>query len=345
MNLDDLLAPIRADAPCGENLEYDPDYLAMEQASQGKAEQQFGDEIFPAEPADWQTVERQATGLLSRTKDLRIILLLMRAWTHRRGLAGYADGLELLAQTLTRYWAHLHPQPEEEGDYLDRSNALAALGDRSELTAALRQAFLLRQNGEQLTLREAQALLDGSKNDCPDYPGGRERLQTELARGTLPGAEIVAQIHARLSALRAQLIALLGESGAPEMARTLKMVAQVADACQATDVAALLATANAQASQPNAPSLHAPVAPPVSAPAPTAATAVDWRRAAITSRADAWLMLDKIRDYFLNHEPSHPAPLLIERVQRLAALDFMDIIRDLAPDSVSQLETIFGRHD
>lgn len=57
MNIDEFLAPISPDNPCGENLEYDADFQAMGQASQGKAEQQFGDTIIPAEPADWNTVE------------------------------------------------------------------------------------------------------------------------------------------------------------------------------------------------------------------------------------------------------------------------------------------------
>lgn len=100
MNIDEFLAPISPDNPCGENLEYDADFRAMGQASQGKAEQQFGDTIIPAEPADWNTVEKLATSLLGRTKDLRVMLALTHAWTRRRGLAGYADGLLLVQEAL-----------------------------------------------------------------------------------------------------------------------------------------------------------------------------------------------------------------------------------------------------
>ncbi len=45
-----------------------------------------------------------------------------------------------------------------------RINALAGLSDKSALTSALRNAVLLRSNGDELLLRDAQALLDGSKN-------------------------------------------------------------------------------------------------------------------------------------------------------------------------------------
>jgi type VI secretion system protein ImpA len=72
---------------------------------------------------------------------------------------------------------------------------------------------------------------------------------------------------------------------------------------------------------------------------------MDWRTIQPGSRSDAQLMLEKVKQYFVQHEPSHPAPLMIDRVQRMIALDFMDIIRDLAPDGVHQLENIFGRRD
>jgi type VI secretion system protein ImpA len=84
--------------------------------------------------------------------------------------------------------------------------------------------------------------------------------------------------------------------------------------------------------------------PTNAATAPSGAT-LNWRSAQIQSRDDAQLMLDKVKSYFRLHEPSHPAPLMIDRVQRLIALDFMQIIRDLAPDGLNQLETILGRPD
>ncbi|SUB69206.1 Uncharacterized protein conserved in bacteria [Pluralibacter gergoviae] len=84
MNIDEFLTPVSHEQPCGDNLEYDADFQAMEQASQGKAEQQFGDTIIPAEPADWMQVEKLASDLLARTKDLRVMVSLTHAWTRRR---------------------------------------------------------------------------------------------------------------------------------------------------------------------------------------------------------------------------------------------------------------------
>ena len=336
MNIDALLAPVSSEKPCGENLEYDADYMAMSQASEGKAEQQFGDTIIPAEPADWNKVEKLATSLLTRTKDLRVMLALTHAWTHMKGLPGYANGLKLIQQALLLYWEPLYPLLEEYGerDPFYRINALAALGDKSTLTAALRQAPLLRTTADQISLRDACALLDGSKSEIADYPGGRPRLNDELARGDQPGVEAILQISERLQTIRETLTEQLGESGLPEMEQLQKMVNLVAQSCQATDLTSLVPGANDDA----APSSSAAPAAPMRAQ-------TDWRSSEITSRAEAQLMLEKVKHYFSRYEPSHPAPLMIDRVQRVIELDFMEIIRDLAPDGVHQLENIFGRRD
>jgi type VI secretion system protein ImpA len=336
MNIDEFLAPVTAEQPCGENLEYDADFQAMEQAMQGKTEQQFGDTIIPAEPADWTTVEKLAVGLLSRTKDLRVMLALTQAWTKRRGLTGYADGLLLVQQALSLYWQPMYPLLEEFGetDPFYRINALAGLSDKSTLTSALRNAILLRSNGDDLILRDAQALLDGSKTECADYPGGRSRLIDELARGGQPGIDAIVAIHQRLQTIREILTEHLGASGVPEMEQLQKTVGIVADACQATDISTFHASR-----EESAVSEHETI------PGAMPTSVVDWRSAQISSRAEAQQMLEKVKQYFAQHEPSHPAPLMIERVQRLIELDFMDIIRDLAPDGVHQLENIFGRRD
>jgi len=335
MNLDELLAPISSDRPCGENLEYDADYMAMEQASAGKAEQQFGDTIIPAEPADWNKVAKLAGSLLTRSKDLRVMLALTQAWTQLRGLSGYADGLQLIKQSLLLYWEPLWPVLTEDGDYdpFYRINALAALGDKSALTTALRQSLLLRNASDHLSLRDAWALLDGSKSECEDFPGGRARLLDELARSEQPSIAAIRSISERLQTIRETVIEHLGESGVPEMVQLLKMVNTVAQACEMTDISTLIPPATSEEVKSEA------VQPPVRT------TQTDWRSVQPTSRADAQLMLEKVKQYFVQHEPSHPAPLMIDRVQRMIEMDFMSIIRDLAPDGVHQLENIFGRHD
>jgi type VI secretion system protein ImpA len=52
--------------------------------------------------------------------------------------------------------------------------------------------------------------------------------------------------------------------------------------------------------------------------------------------------LERISAYYAKHEPSSPIPLLVERCKRLVTMGFLDIIRELAPDGVRQIETLSG---
>ena len=62
----------------------------------------------------------------------------------------------------------------------------------------------------------------------------------------------------------------------------------------------------------------------------------------LRSRDDVLRLLDKICQYYARYEPSSPVPLILKRAARLAAMDFMQIIADLTPDSVTQIRTITG---
>jgi type VI secretion system protein ImpA len=62
----------------------------------------------------------------------------------------------------------------------------------------------------------------------------------------------------------------------------------------------------------------------------------------IRSRADAVRELERICEWIERNEPTNPAPLLIRRAQRLMDMSFLEIIRDLAPEGLGQVERIAG---
>jgi type VI secretion system protein ImpA len=62
----------------------------------------------------------------------------------------------------------------------------------------------------------------------------------------------------------------------------------------------------------------------------------------IRNRSDVVTTIDKICDYYARLEPSSPVPLLLQRAKRLVNKDFMDILRDLAPNGVAEAEVIGG---
>jgi len=145
IDINGLLNEVSPDAPCGDNLEYDPVFSELERAARGKAEQTLGDSSVAAEPPAWREVRNYSTELLGRTKDLRIAVYLTRSLLNTEGLAGFGDGLSLLRGMLERYWDCVHPQldPDDDNDPTFRVNTIATLCDRDATLLNLQEAPLV----------------------------------------------------------------------------------------------------------------------------------------------------------------------------------------------------------
>ena len=71
IDIDQLLAPVSADAPAGADVEFDPAYFELEKLAQGTPESVMGDEVKPAEEPEWRDVRKAALGLLDFERRLR----------------------------------------------------------------------------------------------------------------------------------------------------------------------------------------------------------------------------------------------------------------------------------
>ena len=129
LDLEALLAPIAASAPAGENLEYTPEFAALEEAAIGKPERQMGTGTIPGEPPNYAVLFARSNELLRKSKDLRIGAHLTRACLDRAGFVGLHQGLALLHRLLANYWPVVHPQldPDDGNDPMMRISALSAL--------------------------------------------------------------------------------------------------------------------------------------------------------------------------------------------------------------------------
>lgn len=332
--VDSMLADIAPDAPCGPNLEYDADYLKLQQLATGRPEQQFGDTIIAPEPPDWLAAGRLAESLFERTKDLRVAALLTRSWTELRGLAGYAAGVLIVSELTGRYWDTVYPLLDDDGepDPVARINAISEVAGPNGCARAARQQALVTGDFGELSLRDAERVLDGVATDVDHYPGGLDRLRGDLLRAQAEPRSALQSALAALDALetlRARVVEKLGNEWAFDRSDFEKALLRIK-----RDV---LRPASRE------PDPTAPVEHRSSGAAPSVPTHVDWRDAELASRDDVRAGLEKICRYFEVYEPSHPAPILLRRAQRLLGLDFYEIIRDLVPESLSQLDALGGQ--
>ncbi len=324
LDVEALLNPITGASPAGDDLGYDPQFASMEQAGAGKPESQYGDKVFAAEPPDWPAVHEHALALAQRTRDVRVAVWLVRCGARQHGLGGVEQGLRLVHGLLERQWDSVHPQLDasDNNDPTMRLNALAPLTRAEAALADLRAASLAAVRGS-LTVRDLELGLGlaaaSAGETVPTEAGVLQALQDLLAQHPrIAESALAAQRSAE--AIAALLVARVGHERATDLDAITKLLRAVAGAI-----------ARAQG-------VVEPAAGVEGAPgAPGAAAA-----GGIRTRADAVRELERVCDWLERNEPSNPAPLLIRRAQRLMNKSFLEIVRDLAPEGVTQIELIAG---
>ncbi|MEO8183872.1 MAG: type VI secretion system protein TssA [Deltaproteobacteria bacterium] len=349
-----LLEPVSESKPTGDNLEYQPEFAELERAARGKPARQMGSAVVPGEPPNYARVIDLASGLLGRSKDLRVAVQLARALLETAGFAGFAAGLHLARGLLERYWDALYPELDpEDGDATMRVAALSALS-APDVVSALRAAPLLNSSRSgPISLRDV-AIAAGELAQPPSHP----ELDQDVIAGSSSDADVVtleallAQLRSArtdLEAIRVLLEAspgtsvvefapidrLLCQAGTflrPHVER-LRSGAAASAVVPADEVQLGLAEAERETEVP--PSASRRVDAPFGPAAATAGT--------IRGREDVVHCLDRICEYYAQHEPSSPLPLLLRRCRRLVASSFLDIVRDMAPDALSQIQMITGK--
>ncbi|MDO9002382.1 MAG: type VI secretion system protein TssA [Aquabacterium sp.] len=331
--VDDWFEPLPdPDAPCGADLEYDNTFLELAQAATGKPETQFA----PAEPPDWRQVHDISQSLFERTRDLRVAMHWGRAHIQLNGFRAVSDALRLQLGLLDRFWDTLHPQPDpDDGDAYARLNVLALLGEVEGMVGDVRSALVIqnRSIGE-LRVRDIEVMMGKYPPRDGETPMTRHQVEQMLAAATAQNAELPGQVTAALANLKA-LSSLLNDHVGIERAPDVRplhnlfsMVNQVMPTAGAGDEAGADAEDGAQASSGDGGS------------APRASG--KGLSGAVDSRADALRAIDMVCDYLERTEPTNPAQLLLRRARRLINKNFLQLMRELAPDALNEVARIMG---
>lgn len=333
LDVDRLLEPVSEDLPSGEDLEYDEQFGALERAAEGKPGHVMGDEEIPPEPPKWDEVSDAALELLGRTKDLRIASHLAHAQLNLDGIPGFASGLQVLNGLVHQYWDNVYPllDEEDDNDPTLRINSLAALNSRDGVIGSLDRAVLVSSRAlGRFSLRDIR-LASGEisprdDEEVPD-PAHIDAAFQDCDLDELTGiAEAVDQCRDSVTDLESFITEQVGTEYAPDVSVLAEELDQVRSILKEQ-----LARRGIEQEGDGA-----------DEDSPAAVSAGPAASGEIRSREDAIRAIDRLSDYFNRNEPSSPVPLLLERAKRLIAKDFMEILRDLTPDGVSQAELIGG---
>jgi type VI secretion system protein ImpA len=361
-DVEKLLEPLSAESPCGPDLEYDAEFGEMERAAQSKAEQQFGDTIVSAEPPEWKAVRKKVDSLLERTKDMRVAVYLARCALNLEGLPSFELAIRLLRGYLETYWDSVHPELDhsDNDDPTYRTNTLITLCDEETLLRELREVALVSSRAMgQFGLRDIEHVREAAENpvEQPKDNWSSEEGQTQSE----PSGPTMAAIEAAFSDVTIEDIQAVEEAtrlSAEHIDAIEKYVTDQVGVAQAVSLepirSVLLEMHSFVKSQLERRGVYnddesVEELDETTATGESTGEAIQAGVAVkqgfngkVNSREEAIKALDSVCEFYERNEPSSPLPLLIRRAKRLASKSFLEILRDLAPDAVTQAEALGG---
>jgi type VI secretion system protein ImpA len=317
-----LAAPLSADAPCGVDLE-DSQLLASFDGYR-----LFGSDTPPPSETPWREIRDKSLDALGQSQDLRVLAHLGAAQVRMEGLPAFCSVINVMDRWLTDRWDAVFPRVAE--DALLRKNALNCFADRMAVVDGLRRAPIVshRQLGS-YNLRDLE-LASGQLKPTEQDSNPPNTAQVEAALTATPVEELstlAAGVGAAGAALRNVVATMQSRNGfesAPDFDPLLKPLTRIekllADHLQTRGVAAGAATDGAASTDGASPALTG----------------------AIKSRQDAVRAIDAAAAFFRNNEPSSPVPLLLDRAKRLVSKSFLEVLEDIAPETLTEVKKISG---
>jgi type VI secretion system protein ImpA len=335
-DLSALLEEVSADKPCGDYLEYDPAYLELNKDILGTPEDPISGEA--AQPPNWRDIEKKSLAILQQSKDLQIAIYLLRALIVQEGIPGFRDGLNFLRGLLENYWESVHPQLDTDDD-LDptaRINILEELNSFESVLRPLSLASLVESKSVgQFSLRDIQLATDkievAEGASKPDINLIKNLfLDTTQTQTPLTYQAVIESID-----LIQQIDRFVGEQvGIENSADFSALLAQLKETRHVFEQFAVGLGHDTDAESVNEADFDDSG---VVQPARKQLNVGE-----INSRQDVLRMLDLICKYYKDVEPTSPVPMLLNRAKYLVTADFMQIIQNLLPDGLTQLEQIKG---
>jgi type VI secretion system protein ImpA len=282
---------------------------------------------------DWAAIQRTTEEILSTSsKDLLVAARLTESLTRQHGLAGLAEGMEMLRRLVDEAWDRLHPAIED-GDAEVRAAPFNWLGegDRgARFPVTVRSVPLVMLGSQGFGWLDWKRGQEGRGGDAEAFD---QAVQHWSRKACFDAAEVAQQASDKCAALVASLNDRLGEA-APSM----EGLAEAIDDCLGlirhilsikggppdgddrgdADGQDLEAAQTDQDGDPPAGDGHT-------------ASARDFRRAAM-ARTDVYRRLAEVGEDLRVLEPHSPVPFLIRKAVQWGSLSFPELIRVMSQE-------------
>lgn len=336
---EELLQPISADQPCGENLEntqllfsFDTFRLfGQPTPPDARPDPRDGDgkRVLPA--PDWDEVKDRTLEALRKSKDLRLLAHLGTASLWTDDLPAFARTLTIASRWLDAHWSHTYPLIDaDDPEGVLRRSALNYFADPMAVVSRLRRLPLAQSRTHGVFGLRDIDVAAGVVQPRDGEPRPDES-QISAAFADVPDDELTQLQQGASDALSAlknidtAMAAGVGAGSAPDFEPLSKQLQRMDRV--------LRDQLNRRVVTPEAGGIEDPTAS-----ASDGVIAVG----AIRSRQDAIRALDAVAEFFRRNEPSSPIPLFVDRAKRLVSKDFLEVLADIAPDALAQARAAGG---
>jgi type VI secretion system ImpA family protein len=308
MPIGELLAPVSEESPGGEDLYDDPERQQIEQA-------------FEDDPGsvDWREIVGMIEAQSQRSKDVWLAIYLARAGARMGRLDTVVTGCEMLAGLLETYWDVLHPSLEEYG-FQGRKGPCESLTRIGTFLGPLKRIVLVEHARLGSYTAEDLERFE-NEGDSADGFGMFRHAVGETPQESLQ--EAMVSLRAMRSAVERADVALMAHAD-DDTGTDFKPTYQAIDS-----MLRWLA--------PYVAGDEAPAEEAVTEEGGSDASGAAQRGVGrIESREDVARALDAIADYYLRREPASPIPVALRRVRGWINMDFLAILRDIAPGGMTE---------
>lgn len=340
-----LLEPIAGSNPTGESLRYAPAYAQIKEARfEDDPSLPLGDWERPLKKADWRVVQRLCSeALIHQSKDLQIACWLTECWGRLGGIPGLSAGAHLLGALLQSFGDGVYPLVDED-DWEPRAAPINWVNTHLEQILLLHVPLfpLPDKSPPFVSLREWQQAMEAEYGSAARKDQAEVIARQELLEYAQPHLHSLAQMDTDIAEARQawqELSTLLDEKferDAPSVSRVITMLGQMQQALRSLlqnrdpRQQPALAPVNFSTTDTGHPmdssDFVEPVAPEMAPPSLLIGGDIN---AGISSRDQAYSLLEQIAQYLERSEPHSPTPYLIKRAVTWGRLSLPELMQEV----------------
>lgn len=341
LDFDQLLNPISAENPSGEDLKWDSVYEEIKSARK-QGNRDLLDDGVEETPPNWSLIVELATSAIAtRSKDLMVGAWLAEALMSLHGFAGCRDGFKLLNELLERFWDTVYPEVPEDGDLERRLAPLlwCATADRGgKLPILLRESPLIPNSSDgvinwnywESSFRikpkgdsETEEMFAARKQRSDEQAKAYQEAMRAASRDTIQ--DLSDDLHAAMAEVNRFSDILQHRfdrlaPGVSDLRKAIEDCTDIADRTLKEKGGSDSSTEGAADASPQDGNTGASWGGGVSA-------------GAIRSRQEAFNRLEEIANYLRQVEPHSPVSYLVQRAVNWGRMPFEDLLQELLKDT------------